>query len=148
MKSFIFWDIPPCSPLKVDIHFWGTCWTHFQGSSISQARNQRESIWQTEGRTVHNTNPTQCSRGHNSSKTSNNNFGSDFHMMSHRVLALLMLKTWRWRRYIHPKHHLTFNELHGIISQKIGLFMLGNVTQGSDLNRLFIDVSKSVLYSG
>jgi hypothetical protein len=42
LKSSISWDITPCSPLKVNRRFGGTCRLHFQGRSISQARNQRE----------------------------------------------------------------------------------------------------------
>jgi hypothetical protein len=37
MKSTIFWDIMPCSPLKVDQRFRGTYHLHFQGRRISQA---------------------------------------------------------------------------------------------------------------
>jgi hypothetical protein len=39
MKSTIFWDITPCSPLKVNRRFGGTC-LHLQGLRISQARKQ------------------------------------------------------------------------------------------------------------
>jgi hypothetical protein len=31
MKSTIFWDITPCSPLKVNRRFGGTCRLHLQG---------------------------------------------------------------------------------------------------------------------
>jgi hypothetical protein len=39
-KSSVFWDITPCSPLKVNRPFEGTCRLHLQGRRISQARNQ------------------------------------------------------------------------------------------------------------
>jgi hypothetical protein len=39
-KSSVFWDITPCSPLKVNQRFGGTSRLHLQGRSISQARNQ------------------------------------------------------------------------------------------------------------
>jgi hypothetical protein len=42
MYLYIFWDIPPCSHLKVNRRFGGTCWLHLPGRRISQARNQRE----------------------------------------------------------------------------------------------------------
>jgi hypothetical protein len=42
MKSSIFWDITPCSPLGVNRRFEGICRLHFRGRRISQARNQRE----------------------------------------------------------------------------------------------------------
>jgi hypothetical protein len=70
--SSIFWDITPCSPLKVNRRFGGTYRTHLQGRRIRRARNQRESRWQA----------------------------------------------------VPPKRRLTFNELHGVISQKIALFTL------------------------
>jgi hypothetical protein len=47
-KSSIFWDITPCSPLKVKRRFGGTYRIHLQGRRISRARNQNESKWQTE----------------------------------------------------------------------------------------------------
>jgi hypothetical protein len=45
-KSSIFWDITPCSPLKVNRRFGGTCRLHLQGRRISKERNRRESSWQ------------------------------------------------------------------------------------------------------
>jgi hypothetical protein len=42
MKSCVFCDITPCSPLKVSWCFRGTCCFHLQGQRISQARNQHE----------------------------------------------------------------------------------------------------------
>jgi hypothetical protein len=38
MKSPIFWDITPCSPLKVNRRFGGTCRLNFQGRRIDKAR--------------------------------------------------------------------------------------------------------------
>jgi hypothetical protein len=44
MKSTIFWDITPCSPLSVNRRFGGTYRLHLQGrKNISPARNQHES---------------------------------------------------------------------------------------------------------
>jgi hypothetical protein len=48
MKSIVFWDITPCSLLKVNRHFGGTYRLHLRGRKICRARNQRESRWQTE----------------------------------------------------------------------------------------------------
>jgi hypothetical protein len=48
MKSAVFWDITPCSPLKVDQRFGGTYHLHLLGLRISRARNQRGSMWQAE----------------------------------------------------------------------------------------------------
>jgi hypothetical protein len=36
-RIFIFWDITPCSRLKVNRRFGGTCRLYFQGQGISQA---------------------------------------------------------------------------------------------------------------
>jgi hypothetical protein len=42
MKSPVFWNITPCSPLKINGRVGGTCRLHHQGRIISQARNQHE----------------------------------------------------------------------------------------------------------
>jgi hypothetical protein len=39
LKSSVFWDITPCSPLKVNWRFGGTCRLHLQGRRVSQVRN-------------------------------------------------------------------------------------------------------------
>jgi hypothetical protein len=41
-KSYIFWDIPPCSPVKVDLHFGGTYRLHLHDRRVSQERNMHE----------------------------------------------------------------------------------------------------------
>jgi hypothetical protein len=43
LKSTIFCDITPCSPLKVNRRFGGTYRLNLQGRRMSRARNQRES---------------------------------------------------------------------------------------------------------
>jgi hypothetical protein len=48
------------------------------------------------------------------------------HLLSRWYLARLILP-WRWRRYVPPKRWLTFNGLHGIISQKTVLFKVHHV---------------------
>jgi hypothetical protein len=42
VNSFIFWNITPCSPLKIKPSFGGTCRLYLQGRRINQARNQCE----------------------------------------------------------------------------------------------------------
>jgi hypothetical protein len=42
MKSTIFWDITPCSKLKVNQHFRGTYRLHLQGWRVSKARYQNQ----------------------------------------------------------------------------------------------------------
>jgi hypothetical protein len=37
--------------------------------------------------------------------------------------AKLIFRPWRCRRHVPPKHQLTFNRLHGVISQKVELFI-------------------------
>jgi hypothetical protein len=46
-EYYTFWDIRRCSPL-VNRRFRGTYRLHLQGRRISQARNQRESMWQAD----------------------------------------------------------------------------------------------------
>jgi hypothetical protein len=48
LKSTIFWDITPCSPLNVNRSFGGTYRLHLQDRRISRARNQLVSRWQAE----------------------------------------------------------------------------------------------------
>jgi hypothetical protein len=43
MKTTIFWDMTPCSPLKINRRFGGAYRLHLQVRRISRARNQRES---------------------------------------------------------------------------------------------------------
>jgi hypothetical protein len=50
LRSSIFWDTTPCSPLKVNRRFGRTYRLHLQGRRIRRARNQRESRWQAQTR--------------------------------------------------------------------------------------------------
>jgi hypothetical protein len=45
------------------------------------------------------------------------------HLLSRWFLARLILRSWRWRRYVPQKRRLTFNGLHGVIAQKTVLFI-------------------------
>jgi hypothetical protein len=45
----------------------------------------------------------------------------------------LILRPWRWRRLVLPKYQLTFNGLHGVISQKIVLFGVMFNWQGTEM---------------
>jgi hypothetical protein len=38
MKSIIFWDVTPCSPLSFNRRFGGTYRLHLQGKEISSAK--------------------------------------------------------------------------------------------------------------
>jgi hypothetical protein len=41
MKSYLFYDTTPCSPLKVKRRFGGICCLHLQCRRISHARNKQ-----------------------------------------------------------------------------------------------------------
>jgi hypothetical protein len=41
VKGSVFWDITPCSPLRVIRRLGGACRLHLQGREISQARNEK-----------------------------------------------------------------------------------------------------------
>jgi hypothetical protein len=47
----------------------------------------------------------------------------DCYLLSRCYVARLILWPWRRRRYVPPTHRLTFNGLHGVISQKTELFI-------------------------
>jgi hypothetical protein len=40
------------------------------------------------------------------------------HLLSRWYLAQLMLRPWRWRRYVPPKSQLTFNGPHGLVPRR------------------------------
>jgi hypothetical protein len=110
MKSSIFFDITPCSQLKVNRRFGRTCRPHLQGRRMSQARIQPEN--------------------------------SAYHLLSLWFLAWLILRSRRWRRHVPPKCRLTFNGLHGVISQKRELFVpLVSWFQTQQYLRLFFFIS-------
>jgi hypothetical protein len=47
---------------------------------------------------------------------------SGCHLLSGWFLARLILRPWRWRQYVPPKRRVTYNALHGVISQMIVFF--------------------------
>jgi hypothetical protein len=48
-------------------------------------------------------------------------------LLSRWFIARLILLPWRWRQYVPPKRQLTLNGLHGVIFQKIVLFITSAV---------------------
>jgi hypothetical protein len=56
------------------------------------------------------------------------------HLLSHWFLLSLFFRPWRWRRYVPPKCRLTPNGLHGVISQKMGLFITTAVRTSNQLS--------------
>jgi hypothetical protein len=97
LKSSIFWDIMQCSPLKVNQCFRGTCQLPSSGSKYKTSK--KKNSMKAGGRWL-------C-------------LPPAFMLVSCSAHSL----TWRWRRHVPPKCHLTFNRLHGIISQKTELFI-------------------------
>jgi hypothetical protein len=49
------------------------------------------------------------------------------HLYSRWFFARLILRPWRWKRHVPQKRRLTFNGLHGVISQKIEGFITAAV---------------------
>jgi hypothetical protein len=45
------------------------------------------------------------------------------HLLSRWYLARIILRSWRWIRYVPSKRRLTFNGLHSVIPQKIVVFI-------------------------
>jgi hypothetical protein len=129
--STIFWDITFCSPLKVNRRFGGTYLLHLQGL-ICGARHQRESRWHA------GFHPGSLLRLFDHEFGGNKFFGNvgwlpskpAYHKLSRWCLAPL-IRPWRLKRYVSPKRLLTFNELHGVISQKTELFITTGVRTSS-----------------
>jgi hypothetical protein len=91
IKSSAFWDITPCSLLKVNQRFRGTCRPPSSGSKNKPStRNQREA--------------------------------ASYVIHAGFVLGLFF-DTEDQGRHVPLKRWLTFNRLHGIISQKIELYI-------------------------
>jgi hypothetical protein len=61
------------------------------------------------------------------------------------LFAWLILRSSRWRRRIPPNNQLTFNGLHGVISQKIELFIATAVRAS---NPIYFPECSEVLRSG
>jgi hypothetical protein len=51
------------------------------------------------------------------------NQSSAFHCFHAGFLLSLFFRPWRWRRHVPPKRQLTLNGQHGVISQKVVLFI-------------------------
>jgi hypothetical protein len=114
MKSSIFWDIKPCSPLRVSpvilflspLGSLGLCESQWVLAFHSVLRaSQREPI---------------CCPKFSSCFLHNQKFRevhcSACHLLSLWFLAWLFLRPWRWRWPDTPKRRLTSNRLHGVIT--------------------------------
>jgi hypothetical protein len=51
-----------------------------------------------------------------------------------------LIRPWRWRRYVPPKLRLTFNGPHGVISQKIVLF-ISTAVRTSNPTTFFLNIT-------
>jgi hypothetical protein len=103
MKSIVFWDITPCSPLRFNRRFGGTYHLHLQGRRNKFSKNQQASRF-------------FCLRVCSCKQVP----GATCLLAG---LLNLFLRPWRWRRYVPPRRRLKLNGLHGAISQKIILFI-------------------------
>jgi hypothetical protein len=66
----------------------------------------------------------------------------------HEACSKPKLGLWRWRRYVPPNHQLTFNGLHGVISQKTEHFITTGVrTSDPTIISLFIYIT-SFFFTG
>jgi hypothetical protein len=128
LTSTIFWDITPCIPLTSSRRFGGTYCLHLQGGRISPARNQHESRWQAEQRTTRRyIREDSTLHNHRCENLKSYITMSPYHLLSRWFLARLILRPWRWRRYVPPKRRLTLNRLHDVISKKIEIFITTGV---------------------
>jgi hypothetical protein len=106
MMSTTFWDIMPCSLLKVNRLFGATYRIHLQDERI----NQGESRWQTE---------LYVPPAFTLVSSRSNNKESKIptcHPLSHWYLARFIFRPWRWKRNVPPKIRSTFNGLHNFVS--------------------------------
>jgi hypothetical protein len=55
------------------------------------------------------------------------------------VLLNLFLRPWRWRRYFPPKRRLELNGLHGVVSQKMILFITTAVKTSNPTNVILFE---------
>jgi hypothetical protein len=65
-----------------------------------------------------------------------------FYMRSRWFLARIFFRPWSWSRYVPPKLRWTSNGLHGVITQKIVLFI---IVWGSDIQQGWKLVSLNIL---
>jgi hypothetical protein len=108
MKSIIFWDMTPCSPFSFNQRFGETYRLHLQ--------SRRNTFSKTSKQAGDKQKPNAC----------------------FLVLLNLFLRPWRWRPYVPPKRQWKLNGLHGVISQKMILFITTAVkTSNSTLFKIW-----------
>jgi hypothetical protein len=115
-------DITPCSPLKFNGRFGGTCRLNPQGRITCQARNQRESCSKPSPKHKLEMIISVFSPFCLSTSTVNLSLNWLRTVLlcllsaSRWFLVWLVLRPWGWRRHVPPKRRLAFNGLHGVIS--------------------------------
>jgi hypothetical protein len=122
VKSFIFWDMTPCSPLIFNRRFGRTYHLHLQGRRISQAALPATCFTLVSS--------LNCSlilkmEAIYSSETSLDfQWTSSVSYLLHAGFLLdLLIDPEDGGDMFHLKYRLTFNGLHGVISQKTELCM-------------------------
>jgi hypothetical protein len=84
MKSSLFWDITPCSPLKVNRRFGATCGLHLR--RINHARNQHEA-----GSKHNLAHPSTLKMGATCSSETSADFEQTRHVISQKTELLRIL---------------------------------------------------------
>jgi hypothetical protein len=102
LKSSIFWDKTPCSPLKVNRRFGGIYRLHLEDRRISQVRNNCESRWQAER-------------------------AYSVLLPALTVVSCSDYSNLKMEGICSCETSLTFNGLYGVISQKMVLFITAAV---------------------
>jgi hypothetical protein len=119
MKSSIFWNIMPCSPFKVNRRFGGIYRIYLQGLLVSQSRNQVDAFSKES---------SESGGGEKSARqeTRVNQAAGNALLAAcfMQFLTWLNLQPWRSWRHVPQKRRLTFNGLHGVISQKIQHYIM------------------------
>jgi hypothetical protein len=64
---------------------------------------------------------------------------------SYWCLAWLILRPWRWSQHVSPKRRLTFNRLHGVISQKMEFFIITAV-RTSNFTLIFELLTENLIF--
>jgi hypothetical protein len=119
MKSSIIWDITPCSPLSVTDASEEHIASVLRVEKISSARNQR-TLNGLHGVISQKMVLFMTTAVKTSNPTNHNICSLSFKQVES---GTYFFRPLRWRRYVPPKRPLTLNGLHGVISQRMVLFI-------------------------
>jgi hypothetical protein len=134
----VFWNMTPCSLLDGYRCFGGTCFFNLKGKFLNNdlqdctASNPRRQYSTSYLKSIIFWDMTPCSL-----LRCNLRFGGTYrlhlqgrrkhsacHLLTCWFLLKLFLRPRRWWRYVPPKRRLHLNRLHGVISQKMILFII------------------------